>query len=85
MVTGAGLTDYTPQMDRGGPRRETDRAHILYCIGPNKSTQFYCRETMGHKAGATHDDAVAFARDYFSRMADATARRAVTGFFVEWF
>lgn len=81
MVTGAGLIDYTEQNFRNGPRWETDRAQIIYKTSDGKD---YCRETMPQTAGRDHDTAAAFARDYFNRTADATARLVVTGFIVEW-
>jgi hypothetical protein len=76
------LTDHTQPIYRDRIRHESERPQIIYMTADGKD---YCREpATGLDGSATHERACQWAQTFFSNTACPIARRAVTGFRIEW-
>ena len=78
------LIDHTRENERDVERRMTNNVscRVIYMT---KDGLDYCRDNLGWLPWNTsHDDAAKEAQEWFAKEANALARRAVTGFRVEW-
>lgn len=77
MATLTNITRATYQRDRARP---DEKLHVIYSTAESLD---YCREDAPASV-ATYAQAIDWAQRHFDRIADGTARRAVTAFSVEW-
>lgn len=81
----AQLIDHTASRNRTGNTSMPEWVKVLQVIYMTAARQDYCRERgPGPDRVQTHAEAVAWAEAHFDRIADSTARRAVTGFRIEF-